>query len=62
MLQHAYLCEDVKVVEFEGLLGLAKGVSGRRFRNILSAGVFIENIESGMGLVAVRRAQWARHT
>jgi hypothetical protein len=55
LLQHAYLGEDVEVVEFVGFLFLAKGVSSGRFRDILSAGVFIKDVGSVIALALSRQ-------
>ena len=49
-MQHAYLCEDVEIVEFEGFLVLSEGIAGGRFCNVLAAGVFVKNLESAAAL------------
>jgi len=59
-LQDAYLGKDIEVVEFVGLLFFAKGVASGRFRDILSAGVFIKDVGSAIMSVLVRECAMAK--
>jgi hypothetical protein len=56
-LQHAYLREDIEVVELVGLFLLAEGVAGGRFRDILPPGVLIEYLGSVIASVGAQHAQ-----
>jgi hypothetical protein len=46
LVQNANPREDIEIVEFERLFLLAEGISFGCFGQVLSAGVFVEEIEA----------------